>query len=131
MEQVGFIRIPAHIFEPRFLYPMTMSDNKIVVVYPMPTDVQAFEKLYSGEHVPMAVEKFKGKNRIVATKVQSSFDRSQPRYHRIVEIYFPTKEALETCLASKDAQDTFAHGAKISTGGKPLILIGEGETFNF
>ncbi len=108
-----------------------MTDYKFVVIYPMPTDVQAFEKVYSEEHVPMAVKNFKGKSKIVATKVRESFDKSAPRYYRYVEVYFPTREALESCIASKEAQDTFAHGGRISTGGKPMILIAEGDTFNF
>ena len=108
-----------------------MAEHKFVVIYPMPTNVEAFEKLYVNEHVPMAVEKFKGKSKIVATKVQSSFDKSRPGFYRYVEVYFPTREALESCVASKEAQDTFAHGAKISTGGKPMIFMAESDTFNF
>jgi hypothetical protein len=32
-----------------------MPGAKIVILYPRPTDVEAFEKLYTEEHVPMAV----------------------------------------------------------------------------
>ena len=33
---------------------------KLVVLYPRPKDVEAFERVYNREHVPMAVEKLAG-----------------------------------------------------------------------
>ena len=49
-----------------------MSGIKLVALYPRPKDVEAFEKLYTEEHVPMAVEKIVGKTKIVASKVLAS-----------------------------------------------------------
>jgi hypothetical protein len=43
-----------------------------MVIYPRPTDIEAFEKVYQDEHVPMAVEKLAGKTKLVATKVLAS-----------------------------------------------------------
>ena len=34
-----------------------MADMKLVVIYPRPKDVDAFEKVYQEEHVPLAVAK--------------------------------------------------------------------------
>ncbi|HEY3618087.1 MAG TPA: hypothetical protein VGK96_14850 [Candidatus Sulfotelmatobacter sp.] len=45
---------------------------KLVVMYPRPKDIDAFEYIYKNEHVPMAVENLSGKTKIVATKVLSS-----------------------------------------------------------
>jgi hypothetical protein len=42
---------------------------KLVVLYPQPKDVEAFERVYKRDHVPMAVEKLAGKTKIVATRV--------------------------------------------------------------
>ena len=50
----------------------TMPAVKLLVLYPRPKDIEAFEKLYQDEHVPMAVEKLGGKTRFVATKVLGS-----------------------------------------------------------
>jgi len=47
-----------------------MAGVKLIVMYPHPKDIDAFEKLYQSEHVPMAVEKLKGKTKLVATKVK-------------------------------------------------------------
>jgi hypothetical protein len=49
-----------------------MPAVKIIVMYPVPKDVQTFERLYQDEHVPLAVKEFAGKTKLVATKVQGS-----------------------------------------------------------
>jgi uncharacterized protein (TIGR02118 family) len=107
-----------------------MSETKLVVIYPRPKDIESFENVYLTEHVPMAVEKLSGKTKIVATKIVGS-PQGIPPFYRIVEIHFPSQSALEACAATLGAQETLAHAAKISTGGTPLILIAEGETFTF
>ena len=38
-----------------------MAGVKLMVMYPRPKDVDAFEKVYQTEHVPMAVEKLEAK----------------------------------------------------------------------
>ena len=107
-----------------------MSEAKLVVIYPRPKDIESFEKIYFTEHVPMAVEKLSGKTKIVATKIWGS-PQGVPPFYRIVEAHFPSQSALEACAATLGAQEILAHAAKISTGGTPLILIAEGETFTF
>ena len=49
-----------------------MADVKLIVIYPRPKDVDAFEKVYADEHVPLAVAKLGGKTKIVATKILGS-----------------------------------------------------------
>jgi hypothetical protein len=39
--------------------------------------------------------------------------------------------ALERCAASPGAQEALDHAAKISTGGAPVIMIAEEESFAF
>jgi uncharacterized protein (TIGR02118 family) len=107
-----------------------MSETKLVLSYPRPKDIESFENIYLTEHVPMAVEKLSGKTKIVATKIVGS-PQGVPPFYRIVEIHFPSQSALEACAATLGSQETLAHAAKISTGGTPLILIAEGETFTF
>jgi uncharacterized protein (TIGR02118 family) len=107
-----------------------MSEAKLVVIYPRPKDIESFERIYLTEHVPMAVENLTGKTKIVTTKITDS-PQGVPPYYRIVEVYFPSVSALKACAATMGAQKTLAHAVKISTGGTPLILIAEGETFTF
>jgi len=105
-----------------------MSIAKLIVAYPRPLDVEAFEKVYREEHVPLAVAKLAGKTKIVATKVLGS-PQGTPPFYRVAEIYFPSMKALETCATSPGAKETLDHAAKISTGGAPVIMIAEEETF--
>ncbi len=108
-----------------------MSDMKLIVMYPRPKDIEVFEKLYQEEHVPMAVEKLSGKTRLVATKVVATPDGTPPPFYRIAEIYFPSLEALQACAQSAGGKETVAHAVKISSGGVPVFLVAEEQTFSF
>lgn len=107
-----------------------MSEVKFMVIYPTPTDIPTFEKRYQEEHVPMAVEKLGGKTRFIATKVLGSPQGAAP-FYRIAEVFFPSLEALEACAQSEGGKETLAHAVAISTGGAPIFLVGESETFHF
>ena len=80
-----------------------MAGAKLVVIYPRSTDVERFERVYTEEHIPMAVEKLHGKTKIVATRVVGS-PSGTPPFYRIAEIHFPSLEALNACAASEEAQ---------------------------
>jgi len=103
---------------------------KLIVIYPPPTNVDAFETVYKRDHVPMAVEKLSGKTKIVGTRVLGS-PQGKPVFHRIAEIHFPSMEALEACAASDGGKQTLANAVAISSGGAPVFLVAEEETFVF
>ncbi|SRR6266436_2066243 len=103
---------------------------KLIVMYPRPKDVQAFETVYKNQHVPMAVERLAGKTKVVATRVLGS-PSGAPAFHRIAEIHFPSMEALEACAASEGCKQTLANAVSISSGGAPVFLVAEEETFEF
>src|SRR5260370_38667792 len=42
-----------------------MPAAKLVVIYPVPTDLEQFERRYLEHHVPMAVDRLAGKTKIV------------------------------------------------------------------
>lgn len=107
-----------------------MTSVKLIVAYPRPTDVDAFEKVYQQEHVPMAVANLAGKTKIVAAKILQS-PQGEPQFHRIVEVHFPSMQALEACAGSAGGKKTLAHAVEISSGGPPVIMIAEEETFTF
>jgi uncharacterized protein (TIGR02118 family) len=108
-----------------------MAEIKVIVMYPRPTDIDAFEKVYREEHVPLAVEKIKGITKFAATKVVGTPDGSPPPFHRIAELYFPSMQALQESVASPGTQEAVAHAFKISTGGPPTVLVAEQETTTF
>jgi len=107
-----------------------MAETKLVVIYPRPKDIDAFERVYTNGHVPLAVAKLGGKTRIVATKVLGS-PQGAPPFYRIAEIYFPSMQALEACAASDGGKEALAHAVKISSGGPPIFLVAEEESFAF
>jgi len=107
-----------------------MKSVKLTVIYPHPKDVAAFENIYQTEHVPLAVARLVGKTKMVATKVLASPQGTAP-FYRIAEVYFSSMQALEECAASVGGKETLAHAAKISSGGPPIILVAEEETFTF
>jgi len=107
-----------------------MANVKLVVIYPRPKDVEAFEKIYVNEHVPLAVAKMNGKTKIVATKVLAS-PQGTPPFYRIAEVHFRSMADLEACAASEGGKQTLAHAVSISSGGPPILLVAEEETFTF
>jgi uncharacterized protein (TIGR02118 family) len=108
-----------------------MKAAKLIVMYPTPADVEVFEQRYAQEHVPMAVEKLAGKTRFVASLIMASVGQEQAPFHRIAEVYFPSMQDLQACLNSPGGQETAQHAVDISTGGTPLFLIAEVESFDF
>jgi uncharacterized protein (TIGR02118 family) len=107
-----------------------MAGVKLIVLYPRPKDIDAFEQRYQKEHVPMAVEKLVGKTKLVATKVVAS-PQGTPPFYRIAEVHFPSLEALQACAASDGGKKTLEHAVTISSGGAPTFLIAEEESFTF
>ena len=100
-----------------------MPAAKLVVIYPVPTDLEKFERLYLDQHVPMAVAKLAGKTKIVATKVLSSVQGGTAPFHRSAETHFPSMSDLQTCAASKGTQETIANAISISSGGPPIFIV--------
>jgi uncharacterized protein (TIGR02118 family) len=105
-----------------------MATAKLIVMYPPPKEIKAFEAVYRNEHVPLAVAKLQGKTKIVATKVLGS-PQGEPRFYRIAEGHFPSMTVLEARAASEGGKETLANAVKISTGGAPIFLVAEEETF--
>ena len=107
-----------------------MAEVKLVVMYPRPKDIDAFEKVYQNEHVPLAVAVLGGKTKIVGTKVLGS-PEGIPAFYRIAEIHFRSMADLEACASSDGGKQALAHAVTISSGGPPIFLVAEEETFTF
>lgn len=109
-----------------------MAGAKMVVLYPTPRDVDAFEKVYLQEHAPMVTpQTFKGITKFVASKIVGTPEGSPPPFHRVAELHFPSMTALQAAAASSSAQQAVAHAFSISSGGPPILLVAEEETRAF
>jgi uncharacterized protein (TIGR02118 family) len=102
-----------------------MATAKIVVLYPPPADMDAFERAYNDEHVQMAETQITGMSRIVFTRMTGAVGGGKSAFHRMAEIYFPSLDALNKSLASESTQKVAGHAVSISNGGPPLFLIAE------
>jgi uncharacterized protein (TIGR02118 family) len=107
-----------------------MASVKIVVIYPRPADPNAFEKDYRDVHMPMVEQKLKGMTRFVATKVVHSPQGNVAAY-RLAEVHFSSMDDLNKSLESEEGKQVLEHAKKISTGGPPLMLICEEESFMY
>lgn len=107
---------------------MGIHGVKVVIIYPRPHDQEAFEKAYVAEHVPMLEDKLKGLTRLVLTKVNGS-PQGKVAAYRIAEIYFSSMSDLEQTIGSDGGKEVLAHAQTISSGGAPLVLICEEESF--
>lgn len=109
-----------------------MAAAKLIVIYPTPRDVDAFERAYSAEHLAMAAPIFEaaGATKAVLTKISGAASGASP-YHRMAEIHFPSHEALTACLSSQAGRDALADAARISNGGPPLVLLGGEDVVTF
>src|ERR1700719_2876357 len=107
-----------------------MSSAKLIVAYPQPVDIDAFEKLYEEEPVPLAVAKLVGKTKIVAAKIIAS-PQGKPQFYRVAEVHFPSLKVFEKCAASAGGKETLANAVKISSGGPPIIMIALEGSFTF
>jgi uncharacterized protein (TIGR02118 family) len=107
-----------------------MTTAKLIVAYPQPTNMEAFERAYQEEHVPLAIDNLRGITKIVATKIMAS-QQGAPPFYRVAEVHFPSMQDLQECANSEGGKATLANAIEISSGGAPVIMIAEEETFNF
>jgi uncharacterized protein (TIGR02118 family) len=106
------------------------SSVKVVVIYPRPTDEEEFERAYKEDHIPMVEEKLQGMTRLVTTKVLDS-PQGKVAAYRLTEVHFSSMDDLSKCLQSDAGKEVVDHAIKISTGGAPILLICEEQSYVF
>jgi uncharacterized protein (TIGR02118 family) len=107
-----------------------VTGAKLVVIYPRPLDEEAFERAYRDEHTPMIEQKLKGVSRFVATKVLSS-PQGRVAAYRLAELHFASMDELRKATESEAGKELMEHAKKISTGGIPIVLVCEEQTYFF
>lgn len=98
---------------------------KIIVLYPTPADTRTFDKEYTEEHVPLALDSFGGLVKLVPTRVVGTASGEAAPYYRIAELHFRSMDDLKEAASSSTGQEAVEHALKISTGGAPLFLVAE------
>ncbi len=100
-----------------------MSNAKLVVLYPMPTDTAEFDRAYNDEHIPLMQDKMKGMKAAV-TKIEAPAP-----FYLMAEIWAPSIDAIKAFLGSPDGQEVAGHAARISTGGPFVALFTEEDVY--
>lgn len=93
----------------------------LLIQYPHPKDVEAFDRAYRDEHLPYAGPRLTGALGVATRRVVGPAG-SNPPYHLISDVTFPDLAAMKACAGSKGGQEALAHAATISSGGAPTVL---------
>ena len=74
-----------------------MAAAKLIVIYPAPRDVSAFERAYTQDHAPMVTpQNFSGIKKFVASKVVGTADGSAAPFYRVAELHFASMQATQS-----------------------------------
>ena len=106
------------------LRPLTSGKDCIMhvltVCYGHPADPAAFDAYYTSTHVPLA-EKIPGMTSYTYRHC-ASLDGSQPPYHLIAELSWPSQEAMGAALGSPEAQAATGDVPNFATGGVTMFV---------
>jgi uncharacterized protein (TIGR02118 family) len=91
---------------------------RFLVLYPTPTDIEAFEKHYFEIHVPLA-KQFPGLRRYTVSRNASPVRGSDP-YHLVAELDWDDMDSLRRYFRSPLGQET-ARDVDTLTGWCPAI----------
>jgi uncharacterized protein (TIGR02118 family) len=94
---------------------------KLVVLYAQPDDPAAFDAEYTGVHVPL-VQKIPGLQRFEAGTIVTALDGGEHTYHRIAELYFADRAAMDAAFGSPEGGATAQHYGKIAPPGSRMFV---------
>jgi len=101
---------------------------KLIVLYPQPTDLKQFEADYA-KHVVLLHEKTgipANARPYTVTKFMPTPDGSAA-FYQMFSLPFESPEALEAAMSSEGMQEVAADAHRISSGGAPIIMVGNQE----
>src|SRR5579875_3019681 len=75
---------------------------KLVALDKRPEDVETFERIYFGEHIPLT-EKMPGLRRLEINRVTGA-PRGESDYYLIASLYFDDAEAMNKSMASEESR---------------------------
>jgi uncharacterized protein (TIGR02118 family) len=96
---------------------------KLVVLYGLPEDADAFERHYADTHTALA-KAIPGLRRFEAGRGLATHDGSDVPYQRIAELTFDDLEALQAGRASDEGQAAANDIPNFATGGVTIFIAG-------
>ena len=94
----------------------------LLILYPIPKDVKAFDRAYHEEHLPYAGPKLVGATGVTTKRVVGPAF-APPPYHLMSDVSFPTLDTLKACATSASGKQALEHAASISSGGAPMVIV--------
>ncbi len=102
-----------------------MTDVKLMVLYPHPTDTAQFDNDYS-DHLGLFHQKAnipEDSRPYTVTRFLPTPEGPAP-FYQLFTMPFPSAEALQKAMSSPEMQEVAADAGRISSGGAPVILVG-------
>jgi uncharacterized protein (TIGR02118 family) len=98
---------------------------KLIVLYPQPSDIEKFEKDYQA-HLRLAHEKTGIPVDVKPYTVTKMLPISpgSPHFYQMFAMPFNSLEELQAAMSSPEMQEVAADAERISTGGPPIMMIG-------
>jgi uncharacterized protein (TIGR02118 family) len=94
---------------------------KLVVLYGLPEDPDAFERYYAGTHTALA-RAVPGLRRFEAARGVATPDGGDLPYQRIAELTFDDLDALQAGIASDQGRATVDDIRNFASGGVTLFI---------
>jgi uncharacterized protein (TIGR02118 family) len=94
---------------------------KLVVLYTAPSDTAQFEEHYRAVHAPL-VHKLPGLQRFETGTIATALDGGERSYHRITELYFADRAALDAAFRSAEGAATAQDYGQIAPPGSRLFV---------
>ena len=99
----------------------SQPSSKLTLLFGHPQDTAAFEKYYTGKHLPLA-SRITGVTRMELTKFQGSPDGGKPSYYRMAELFFASDADMKKSMDSPEGKIATADLRNFATGGVTMIV---------
>lgn len=102
-----------------------MTEVTLHVLYPYPLDTERFDREYLA-HLRLLHDRMQIPDHLRPYRVTRFTDTPQgrPAFYQMFAMPFPSIEALQLAMGSREMQEVAADAARISSGGSPVVLIG-------
>lgn len=102
-----------------------MTNVKLMVLYPYPTDTAQFDSDYR-EHLRLLHKKANIPEDVVPYTVTRILPtpNGNPPFYQIFTMPFPSADVLQQAMSTSEMQEVAADASRISSGGTPVILVG-------
>lgn len=94
---------------------------KLVVLYTLPDNADAFDEHYLGVHGPL-VDSIPGLQRWEGARFTAAADGGDVGLHRIAELYFDDQASLQAALGSDEGKATAGDYGRIAPPGSRMYI---------